>query len=209
MKSKVLILKNPVIFCCLFQSVEPSIAPAREVSPSSPPLPQMAPVPIVAASGQLTSEQRVKLQSELDVVQSNMVVLGEMLNEMQPGNEQPDELELLQELSATCHSMQERIVDLISKLSNDEITADLLRINDDLNNLFLRYSRWEKNREAGGQSASAVLAKAIIPNHKPLQSEDSLIDLGPPDDLTNQLSKLGERYSTILSIKVHIRDVNG
>ncbi|KAI4471541.1 vhs domain containing protein family [Holotrichia oblita] len=170
------------------RSVEPSVTPAREVSPSSAPLPQIATAPIVAASGQLTSDQRVKLQSELDVVQSNMVVLGEMLNEMQPGNEQPDELELLQELSATCHSMQERLVDLISKLSNDEITADLLRINDDMNNLFLRYSRWEKNREAGGQSASAVLAKAIIPNHKPLQSEDSLIDLGPPDDLTNQLS---------------------
>lgn len=121
-----------------------------------------------------------------------MVVLGEMLSEMQPGSEQPDELELLQELNATCRSMQERLVELISKLSNDEITADLLRINDDMNNLFLRYSRWEKNREAGGQSASAVLAKAMIPNHKPpLQSDDSLIDLGPPDDLTDQLSKLG------------------
>lgn len=35
--------------------------------------------------------------------------------------------------------MQERLVELISKLSNDEMTADLLRINDHLNNLFLRY----------------------------------------------------------------------
>lgn len=85
--------------------------------------------------------------------------------------------------------MQERLVELISKLSNDELTADLLRINDDLNNLFLRYGRFEKNREAGsGQSASAVLAKAITP--KKLEQEDSLIDLGPPDDLSDQLSKL-------------------
>ena len=80
---------------------------------------------------------------------------------------------------------------LISKLSNDELTAELLRINDDMNNLFLRYSRWEKNREAGGQSASAVVAKAIGPSPKPVpsQPDDSLIDLGPPD-LTDHFSNL-------------------
>ncbi|KAF5269898.1 hypothetical protein FQR65_LT05697 [Abscondita terminalis] len=142
--------------------------------------------------GVLTTEQRAKLQSELDVVQSNMVVFGEMLNEMQSGNEQTDELELLQELNTTCHGMQQRLVDLISQLSNDELTAELLRMNDDLNNLFLRYSRWEKNREAGGQSASAVLAKAMGPNTKPAaisQPEDSLIDLGPPD-LSDQFGNL-------------------
>lgn len=89
--------------------------------------------------------------------------------------------------------MQERLVDLISKLSNDELTAELLRINDDMNNLFLRYSRWEKNREAGGQSASAIIARTIGAKAKPsYASGDSLIDLGPPDDLTNQLSKLGK-----------------
>ena len=89
--------------------------------------------------------------------------------------------------------MQDRLVELISKLSNDEMTADLLRINDDLNNLFLRYSRWEKNREAGGQSASAVLAKTIgaVAPKSAQHSDDSLIDLGPPDDIADQLSKLG------------------
>lgn len=35
--------------------------------------------------------------------------------------------------------MQQRLVELISQLSNDEITAELLRVNDGLNNLFLRY----------------------------------------------------------------------
>lgn len=73
------------------QSVESNI-PKMEAPPtgSSPPIPQI-PSPMG-----LSSEQRAKLQSELDVVQSNMIVFGEMLNEMQPGNEQPDELELLQ-----------------------------------------------------------------------------------------------------------------
>ncbi|RZB89892.1 TOM1-like protein 2, partial [Asbolus verrucosus] len=172
-----------------------AMAVEPEVSRHSSPTPHVS-----SPTGFLTSEQRAKLQSELDVVQSNMNVLGEMLSEMKPGNEQPDELELLQELHVTCQSMQERLVELISKLSNDELTAELLRINDDLNNLFLRYSRWEKNRDTGKHSASAVLAKAIPPSSKPpLESDDSLIDFG--DDLPEQLSKLstGTSASTQLS----------
>lgn len=51
---------------------------------------------IVSSTGVLTPDQRAKLRSELDVVQSNMVVFGEMLSEMKPGTEQLDELELLQ-----------------------------------------------------------------------------------------------------------------
>jgi len=35
--------------------------------------------------------------------------------------------------------MQHRLVELIGKLANDEVTAELLRVNDELNNLFLRY----------------------------------------------------------------------
>lgn len=86
--------------------------------------------------------------------------------------------------------MQQRLVELIEQLSNDEITAELLRINDDLNNLFLRYGRWEKNREAGSgqQSATAVLARALGPAPKDKQ-DDSLIDLGG-DDLPDQLAKM-------------------
>lgn len=34
--------------------------------------------------------------------------------------------------------MQERIVELLAKLSDGELTEQLLLVNDDLNNLFLR-----------------------------------------------------------------------
>ncbi|CAG9839375.1 unnamed protein product [Diabrotica balteata] len=119
-----------------------------------------------------------------------MAVLGEMLFELKPGEAQPDELELLQELHATCQSMQQRLVELIGKISNDGLCEELLRINDELNNLFLRYSRWEKNRDVGiKQSASAVLAKAIPPTTKPpLEASDSLIDFD--DDISKNLNGL-------------------
>lgn len=105
--------------------------------------------------------------------------------------------------------MQERLVELISKLSNDELTGELLRINDDLNNLFLRYSRWEKNREAGGQSASAVLAKAMGPTPKAnnTSTDDSLIDFGPPENLTDELSKLGQSFNFYSTYMLYITAV--
>lgn len=104
--------------------------------------PSAVPAPTVT----LTQEQMGKLQSELDVVQGNMTVLSEMLSELTPGQEHPNDMQLLKELHDTCQAMKHRLVELIGKLNNDEITAELLRINDELNNVFLRYSRFENNR---------------------------------------------------------------
>nr|XP_014271195.1 TOM1-like protein 2 isoform X3 [Halyomorpha halys] len=134
----------------------------------------------------LTGDQIAKLRSDLDILQTNMTVFGEMLNEMTPGNEHPSDLELFQELNTTLRLMQERLVELISKLSNDEMTADLLRINDHLNNLFLRYSRYEKNREASKEGHTS----------REQNGQESLIDLneeasGPLPEVTSQMSNLG------------------
>ncbi|XP_033211200.1 TOM1-like protein 2 isoform X3 [Belonocnema kinseyi] len=136
---------------------------------------------------QLSDQQLAKLQSELDVVQGNMRVLAEMLAYLtspeQASNQKPDpaDLELLTELHNTCKVMQQRVVDLIGKLAHDEMTAELLRINDELNNLFLRYSRYTKNKVP----PSAILAQAM--GRPPIaessavlgkqEAADSLIDL--------------------------------
>lgn len=170
------------------KSVHASEAP--QPSPSTSPVPPLE----SPTGGALTPEQRAKLQSELDVVQSNMNVLGEMLSEVKPGQEERDELELLQELRGVCQSMQHRLVELISRITNDALTEELLRINDDMHNLFLRYSRWEKNRLPNApSSASELVAKTIPPTSvvKPtLRNEDSLIDLDD-DDVVDSMKKLG------------------
>ncbi|XP_069691617.1 TOM1-like protein 2 isoform X3 [Periplaneta americana] len=164
--------------------VSPHTMPPGSPATQPPtPAPQMGPTV-------LTSDQLGKLQSELDVVQGNMVVLSEMLSELTPGKEHPSDLELLQELHSTCQAMQHRLVELIGKLANDEITAELLRVNDELNNLFLRYNRFENNREASLQTSKAPAAHLNAANQKPAVEAggDSLIDLSdeaaPPAAVT-------------------------
>ncbi|XP_032671516.1 TOM1-like protein 2 isoform X2 [Odontomachus brunneus] len=151
---------------------------------------------------QLNEQQMAKLQSELDVVQGNMRVLSEMLAYLtspdQSNNQQPDsaDLELLTELHSTCKAMQVRVVDLIGKLAHDEMTAELLRINDELNNLFLRYSRYTKNKMQ--VPASTILAQTIgqppnVESTPPLTKKegDSLIDLSDDmDGVTRQMNEL-------------------
>ncbi|KAL0108760.1 hypothetical protein PUN28_014118 [Cardiocondyla obscurior] len=150
---------------------------------------------------QLSEQQLAKLQSELDVVQGNMRVLSEMLayftSSDQSSKQPPDsaDLELLNELHSTCKAMQERVVDLIGKLAHDEMTAELLRINDELNNLFLRYTRYTKNKMQ--VPASTILAQTIAhpPSAEststlPKREGDSLIDLS--DDVDNLTKRMNE-----------------
>uniref|UniRef100_A0A8D0GFZ2 Target of myb1 like 2 membrane trafficking protein n=1 Tax=Sphenodon punctatus TaxID=8508 RepID=A0A8D0GFZ2_SPHPU len=130
--------------------------------------------PSLNVTGPITanSEQIARLRSELDIVRGNTKVMSEMLTEMVPGQEDSSDLELLQELNRTCRSMQQRIVELISRVSNEEVTEELLHVNDDLNNVFLRYERFERYRSGrSAQNASNGVLSEV--------TEDNLIDLGP------------------------------
>lgn len=44
----------------------------------------------------LSSDQLSKLRADLDILQTNMTVFGEMINEMTPGSEHPEDLQLFQ-----------------------------------------------------------------------------------------------------------------
>ncbi|CAF0772326.1 unnamed protein product [Adineta ricciae] len=92
-------------------------------------------------------DQLGKLRSELDVVQTNAQVFGEMLVTLQPGEENPQDFELLMELHNTCKQMQARIVDLLSQVSADDITVDLLRYNDEFNNSFKTFESYMQQRD--------------------------------------------------------------
>lgn len=66
--------------------------PALPVNPN--PMPDV--LPRHTGPINLNPEQLAKLRSELDTVQGNMKVFSEMLTELTPGKEHPQDLELLQ-----------------------------------------------------------------------------------------------------------------
>ncbi|XP_077388692.1 TOM1-like protein 2 isoform X3 [Festucalex cinctus] len=150
-------------------------SPATQVSPHGP---------ITA-----TPQQVARLRSELDIVRGNIKVLSEMLTEMVPGQEDKSDLELLQELHRTCRAMQQRVVELISRMSNEEVTEELLHVNDDLNNIFLRYERYERYRSGRGAQNKGILGEA---------TDDNLIDLGPgsPAVVTPRVASSTPPHST-------------
>lgn len=138
--------------------------------------------PAMPPPSSMSQDQIAKLQSELDIVTMNMTVLGDMLTELKPGQEDPSDYQLLTELVATCREMQNRIVELLGKVNHDELTAELLRLNDELNSLFLRYARFEKNRDpktASSTTPSAILGAAMgLPTPATAaDKKESLIDL--------------------------------
>ncbi|XP_063445304.1 TOM1-like protein 2 isoform X2 [Mytilus trossulus] len=133
--------------------------------------PQMAQIPVVPAGPiNPTTEQMAKLKSELTVVNANIKVMGDMLTELDPSSVDPSDLELLQELNRTNRQMQQRLVDLLDKIANEEVTNELLRVNDDINNVFLRYERFERYRT--GQSQTD-LKKLDTPTTEPVMSPPS------------------------------------
>ncbi|XP_031610156.1 target of Myb protein 1-like [Oreochromis aureus] len=96
----------------------------------------------------LSAEQEQKLRSELDLVRGNLKVMSEMLNELIPGQSQPDDTQLLQQLFSVCKSMQTRVVELIPQLLDEGFIEELLVVNDDLNNAFIRYERFDRLNKA-------------------------------------------------------------
>uniref|UniRef100_A0A2R9BVS4 Target of myb1 membrane trafficking protein n=1 Tax=Pan paniscus TaxID=9597 RepID=A0A2R9BVS4_PANPA len=85
-----------------------------------------------------TPEQIGKLHSELEMVSGNVRVMSEMLTELVPTQAEPADLELLQELNRTCRAMQQRVLELIPQIANEQLTEELLIVNDNLNNVFLK-----------------------------------------------------------------------
>lgn len=121
-----------------------------------------------------TPAQLTKLRADLDVVNQNVKVFRETLTDVVPRKETADELQLLTQLNDGCRQMQQRVLDLIRYVSSEEVTYELLMVNDSLNSVFEKYDRFISNRDGEKQAAEAR----------------DLIDMGDGKSLGDQLSAL-------------------
>ncbi|XP_063052110.1 target of Myb1 membrane trafficking protein-like isoform X2 [Engraulis encrasicolus] len=154
----------------------PAPTPAPPVqSPNSDPPPTDGPVA-------LSPEQRQKLQAELDLVKGNLRVMTEMLNQSTTAECTASDRDLLQQLNGVCKSMQQRVVELIPQLLDEALIGELLVVNDDLNNAFIRYDRFERlsiTQRTTAAPATITPTTTTTTQLVPPPGRQNLIDLNP------------------------------
>ncbi|KAM9857636.1 target of Myb1 membrane trafficking protein [Aulostomus maculatus] len=157
-------------------------------APSNPPT-QNTPPPAQPSDRavSLSPEQEEKLRGDLALVKGNLSVMCEMLNELKPGQSQRDDTELLQQLYVACKSMQTRVVELIPQLVDEGFIEELLMVNDDLNNTFIRYERFDRFNKA----------QDTTPQRQSPVSSPSLINLSPEPSVFSQPAVITTSQSVI------------
>uniref|UniRef100_A0A8C6A3G0 Target of myb1 like 1 membrane trafficking protein n=1 Tax=Marmota marmota marmota TaxID=9994 RepID=A0A8C6A3G0_MARMA len=138
-----------------------------------------------------------KLHSELDMVKMNVRVMSAILMENTPGSENHEDLELLQKLYKTCREMQERIMDLLVVVENEDVTVELIQVNEDLNNAILGYERFIRNQQRlleqhmNQMEATNTTSEPSAPSCELLDlSPSTLMSMATQGELSNVNSQL-------------------
>nr|XP_016851132.1 PREDICTED: TOM1-like protein 1 [Anolis carolinensis] len=149
----------------------------------------------------LIPEQVGKLYSELDMVKMNVRVMSAILKENVPGSENPDDMELLQKLYKTCRVMQERIMELLATVQNEDVITELIQVNENLNNVLLGHERFSRNRVRFLENQRIQNERTAVDDTQPSAPSCDLLDLessvpailpkpGGAGPVTPQLSEL-------------------
>ncbi|XP_069728781.1 TOM1-like protein 1 [Phaenicophaeus curvirostris] len=155
-----------------------SSRPSTKSSPSSanPTKLSLLPLPI-GPMLLLTPEQIGKLYSELDMAKMNVRVMSSILKENVPGSENPDDMNLLQKLYKTCRMMQERIMELLVTVENEDVIIELIQVNEDLNNVLLGHERFSRNRVRFLENQRIERERSELYRKQPTAPSSDLLDL--------------------------------
>ncbi|XP_048345770.1 TOM1-like protein 1 isoform X2 [Sphaerodactylus townsendi] len=125
----------------------------------------------------LIPEQIGKLYSELDMAKMNVRVMSAILKENVPGSENPDDMKLLQKLYKTCRVMQERIMELLATVQNEDVITELIQVNENLNNVLMGHERFSRNRVRFLENQRIQNERTLVNGNQPSAPSSDLLDL--------------------------------
>nr|XP_048302626.1 TOM1-like protein 1 [Myodes glareolus] len=98
-----------------------------------------------------------------------------------------------EKLYKTGREMQERIMDLLVVVENEDVTVELIQVNEDLNNAILGYERFTRNQQRLLEQ-NRNLNEATNTSNEPSAPSCDLLDLSPilPTPMSN-----GEALNTV------------
>ncbi|XP_060757579.1 target of Myb protein 1 isoform X2 [Neoarius graeffei] len=110
--------------------------------------------PVILSSAQVT-----QLTFDLEKAQNNLKVMSAIMSQMDSGCIQRTNIELLKQLYSKCKEMQDQIVHLIPRVTDETLIEQLLVANDDMNTTFTQYHSLEKrlDRQNSEQSHANLI----------------------------------------------------
>ncbi|XP_032442664.1 target of Myb1 membrane trafficking protein isoform X2 [Xiphophorus hellerii] len=163
-------------------------------------------------AGAFTPSQVKMLKTELGVVRSNLSTMSDMMSQLDPVTAKQADMELL-ELYTVCKEMQDRIVKIIPRLSEEKLIEELLATNDEMNTAFTRYHRFERRLTIGQSTEQksdnymnlSDLYSPVSQSGIASVKSDSSLSLSKPDSLYSLMAKLSTSESDdMLSQKINI-----
>ncbi|XP_068434578.1 target of Myb1 membrane trafficking protein isoform X2 [Clinocottus analis] len=178
-----------------------TILPALLLSSKPPLIPPLTSELKLALEGHnaFTPSQIKQLKTELGVVRSNLTMMSDMMTQLDPVTVKQADMELL-ELYTVCKEMQDRIVKVVPKLSEEKLIEELLAANDEMNTTFTRYQRFER-RIPNGQStaekshAYVNLTDFDLTPESVSQSGVSSLSMSKADSFSSQMARLSTSES--------------
>ncbi|XP_054616142.1 target of Myb protein 1 isoform X2 [Dunckerocampus dactyliophorus] len=146
-------------------------------------------------SDAFTPNQVKALKTELGVVRSNLTMMSDMMSQLDPVTIKQADMELL-ELYTVCKEMQDRIVQIVPKLSEEKLIEELLATNDEMNTAFSRYHRFERQLTNGPDATQTSHTYVNLTDLNVSQSEAASVANGGSlsqskvDSLSSQMAGL-------------------
>lgn len=133
-------------------------------------------------------------------------MMSDMMSQLDPVTVKQADMELLEQLYTVCKEMQERIVKVVPRLSEEKLIEELLAANDEMNTAFTRYQRFERRIPNGQNTAEKshtyvnltdfdLTPESVCQSGLASVTSDSSHSLSKADSLSGQMARLSTSES--------------